>query len=317
MMQFDRISIGRQAKKYGFVRDTFEKVYRLVEVLDFMENNSLLSKSLALKGGTAINISIFDLPRLSVDIDLDYSQNVEKEQMMIERNKITNQIHKQMTANGYTLSSKSKQYFALDSFVYEYENLGSNRDNLKIEINYMLRCHILPLIKLKTYIPWEENSPTILHVDPLEIFSAKTVALLNRAAPRDLYDIYNMIQSVLIDSNRENLFRKCVAFYSAIASDQTPDTYNFASIDRITNHKIRTELMPVLRNSESFNLKEAQEKVKSYLTDVLKTGESELHFWKSFQKGVYKPEILFEEYDILSRIKNHPMAMWKCRKTSK
>ncbi len=27
MMQFDRISLGRQAKELGFVRDTFEKVY--------------------------------------------------------------------------------------------------------------------------------------------------------------------------------------------------------------------------------------------------------------------------------------------------
>jgi hypothetical protein len=36
MMQFDRISLGRQAKELGFVRDTFEKVYRLADVLSFM-----------------------------------------------------------------------------------------------------------------------------------------------------------------------------------------------------------------------------------------------------------------------------------------
>ena len=69
MMQFDRISLGRQAKEMGFVRDTFEKVCRLAEVLSFMESDPTLSTSLALKGVTAINLTIFDLPRLSVDID--------------------------------------------------------------------------------------------------------------------------------------------------------------------------------------------------------------------------------------------------------
>ena len=63
-MQFDRISLGRQAKELGFVRDTFEKGCRLADILSFMENDPLLSESLALKGGTAINFTIFDLPRL-------------------------------------------------------------------------------------------------------------------------------------------------------------------------------------------------------------------------------------------------------------
>ena len=38
MMQFDRITLGRQAKELGFVRDTFEKVCRLADVLAFMES---------------------------------------------------------------------------------------------------------------------------------------------------------------------------------------------------------------------------------------------------------------------------------------
>lgn len=55
MMQFDRISLGRQAKELGFVRDTFEKVCRLADILAFMESDPLLRDTLALKGGTAIN----------------------------------------------------------------------------------------------------------------------------------------------------------------------------------------------------------------------------------------------------------------------
>lgn len=51
MTQIDRIALGRQAKKLGFVRDTFEKVCRLTDVLAFPENDALLSGTLALKGG--------------------------------------------------------------------------------------------------------------------------------------------------------------------------------------------------------------------------------------------------------------------------
>ena len=42
MLQFDRMMLGRQAKELGFVRDTYEKVCRLVDVLKFMETDSLL-----------------------------------------------------------------------------------------------------------------------------------------------------------------------------------------------------------------------------------------------------------------------------------
>ena len=38
MMQFDRMTLGKKARELGFVRDTFEKVCRLADVLDFIQN---------------------------------------------------------------------------------------------------------------------------------------------------------------------------------------------------------------------------------------------------------------------------------------
>ena len=35
MMQFDRMTLGKKARELGFVRDTFEKVCRLADVLDY------------------------------------------------------------------------------------------------------------------------------------------------------------------------------------------------------------------------------------------------------------------------------------------
>ena len=100
-----------------------------------MQRDIFLKNSLALKGGTAINLTIFDLPRLSVDIDLDFAEALGRAEMLEKRGDIAERIRKNMRAHGYTLSEKSKKYHALDSFVYEYQNAGGMRDNLKIEIN--------------------------------------------------------------------------------------------------------------------------------------------------------------------------------------
>ena len=212
MMSFDRISLGRQAKELGFVRDTFEKVCRLIDILKFFEKDSLLSEALALKGGTAINLTMFQMPRLSVDIDLDYCKNVDKTFMLQERQSITEHIQKYMSASGYSLSKKSKQYHALDSFVYEYTNAGGMKDNLKIEINYMLRCHILPLSHQTVSLPWNIENFNVLSVHPVELFSAKAVALFNRSAARDLYDMYNLQKYKIFTKADERLLKNVFYF---------------------------------------------------------------------------------------------------------
>ena len=312
MMQFDRITLGKQAKELGFVRDTFEKVCRLVDVLAFFEEDRFLSDRLALKGGTAINLTIFELPRLSVDIDLDYSCDVPRERMLEDRSEITDHIRKYMAANGYSLSPKSKNYHALDSFVYDYANAGGMKDNLKIEINYMLRSHVLPAAKRQISYFGYPKDVSVLCVNPLEIISAKTVALMNRAAPRDLYDLFNAIKLGMIKADNKDIYRKSVAFYAAIASPTAPDGFSLENIDGITAQKVKAALVPVLKRAEHFNFSEAQKQVKDYLGKILIPTEAETKFWDAFKKNEYRPELLFEDAAIVERIKEHPMAKWKC-----
>lgn len=311
-MQYDRMTLGRKAKELGFVRDTFEKVCRLVDVLMFLEQDAILKNCLALKGGTAINLTIFNLPRLSVDIDLDFSENLSRADMLEKRELITDHIEKYMVANGYSLSGKSKSYHALDSFVYEYQNAGGMRDNLKIEINYILRCHVLEQTRRQVTLPWMEQNLTVLSVDPVEIFASKIVALINRSAPRDLYDLTNMIRFGLFDESEQALLRKCAVFYSAIGSEETPTDFSFDKIADIQQNRIKSDLLPVLRNSPFFDVKEAQEECMAYLKELLILDNGEKDFLQSFRDGHYRPELLFSDPTILSRIAQHPMALWKC-----
>ena len=68
----------------GFLRDNLEKVLRLSEILSSFEHNAMLNSRFVLKGGTAINLTIFEMPRLSVDIDLDYCNDCDREEMLYE-----------------------------------------------------------------------------------------------------------------------------------------------------------------------------------------------------------------------------------------
>ncbi|MFA7204893.1 MAG: nucleotidyl transferase AbiEii/AbiGii toxin family protein [Saccharofermentanales bacterium] len=312
MPEWNKLLLGKQAKELGFVRDTYEKVCRLTDILKFFENDALLGNSLALKGGTAINLTIFNLPRLSVDIDLDFSKNVTRDEMMATRSIINDRIEKFMKANGYLLSPKSKQYHALDSFVYEYSNSGGMKDNIKVEINYMLRCHVLETEQRHFESSWEPIGVSVLSVAPIEIFASKIVALINRTAPRDLYDIYNLVKFGLIDESEEPLLRKCVVFYSAIGAESPPFEFQFNMIDQVTQNRIKTDLYPVLRNKDKFDLKTAQMQVKAWLESLLKLEDNEQEFLDVFRNKTYQPELLFESTEIVERIRNHPMALWKC-----
>lgn len=52
MQTYNKAELGRVAQQHGFVRDTFEKVLRLKEVLQYLNEEEFLKEHLLLKGGT-------------------------------------------------------------------------------------------------------------------------------------------------------------------------------------------------------------------------------------------------------------------------
>lgn len=128
MPQYNKADIGRAATQYGYIRDTFEKVLRLKEILEYVNTQEYLSNHLVLKGGTAINLTVFNLSRLSVDIDMDYTPNDSRDDMLVAREKITTLIKEYMDREGYSLSSASRFSHSLDAFHYNYINAGGKRE---------------------------------------------------------------------------------------------------------------------------------------------------------------------------------------------
>lgn len=311
LFNYTKAELAEKAKELNFIRDTLEKVVRLAGLLDYINSNPLMKKRLALKGGTAINLTVFNLPRLSVDIDLDYCADVTRDEMLVQRADISNDLKLYMQTQGYSLSPQSRIRHSLDSFVFTYTNLGGMRDNIKVEINYSLRCHLFELKEATVLSDAIRMEHPITVLSTLELFAAKINALLSRAAARDLYDTYNMIRVRLFEGSELALLRKAVVFYTAISQEEIPKRYHLDTIERITMRKIRTDLLPVIQKGESINLVQIKGEVRGFLENLLTLTDQEREFLELFSKREYCPQLLFDDSHMINRVRNHPMALWK------
>ena len=82
MISYNKNDIAQLAAQTNFLRDNLEKVLRLSDVLQFFAQSPDLKDCLVLKGGTAINLTVFAMPRLSVDIDLDFHKDCTREEII-------------------------------------------------------------------------------------------------------------------------------------------------------------------------------------------------------------------------------------------
>lgn len=312
MYNYNKIDLERIASGVDFIRDNLEKVFRLCDVLMHLNENPLFAEHLALKGGTAINLTVFNLPRLSVDIDLDFTKSCSREEMMLIREHINQDLLNYMLSQGYALSPNTKNPHSLDSWVFYFQNAGGNKDNLKIEINYSLRNHLLPIIEKRVNIDFLHIDSKVRTLSTIELFGSKIKALIERTAPRDLYDIHNMLKYDIIHPDEMDILRKSVLFYLAVGGNNQPLTgYSFENIDDLKFAQIKSSLLPVLKKGERFDLEAAKVEVKEFLVKLMVFTEEEKTFIENFNSNNYRPELLFEDPEIIERIKNHPMAIWK------
>ena len=85
------------------------------------------------------------------------------------------------------------------------------------------------------------------------------------------------------------------------------------NIEKLRKQDIKTKLLPTLkdRNPKKSNVEHMKQAVREYLKDILIVDSNTTLFYDKFQKEIYQPELLFEDKEIIERIKEHPMIMWK------
>ena len=92
----------KTAKNLDYKPEMLEKVHQLLSMLKHIMEIPYLKENLALKGGTALNLFSFDnVPRLSVDIDLNYIGSVDRTKMLQDRKIICDAIHSSNPSPAY------------------------------------------------------------------------------------------------------------------------------------------------------------------------------------------------------------------------
>ena len=149
----------------------------------------------AMKGGTAINLFVQDMPRLSVDIDVVYLP------YNAPRDAALGAIADHLT----TIASRLKGA-GVDARIVQANGLGDAKliatagdVQVKVEVNLVFRGAVLPVEQRRLVTPTArmfgvELSLPVLATD--ELYGSKLVAALDRQHPRDLFDVWRMYETV-------------------------------------------------------------------------------------------------------------------------
>ena len=160
----------------------------------------------ALKGGTAINLFLRDMPRLSVDIDLAYIPVEDRDTSLAGIDgalfKITNDIERAVprtSVRSSTLKGTDKRFKLV---------VSQGSTTVKVEVSPVLRGSVFPT-EQRQLSPKAEAEFGFAKVPLLsfeDLYAGKICATLDRQHPRDLYDIHLLLNSEGISERLKNAF---------------------------------------------------------------------------------------------------------------
>jgi predicted nucleotidyltransferase component of viral defense system len=161
----------------------------------------------ALKGGTAINFFVCDMPRISVDIDLTYLPVNEREAALEGITKsllsVSGKIRKMFPDSQVTLQ-KIRSSNSLKGLIVRRGDA-----TIKIEPNLILRGFIFAPQVRSLSKKAQDLFETALHMKILseaELYGGKICAALDRQHPRDLFDVKNLLDSGGFDEQTRKAF---------------------------------------------------------------------------------------------------------------
>ncbi|MBU2446033.1 MAG: nucleotidyl transferase AbiEii/AbiGii toxin family protein [Bacteroidetes bacterium] len=294
--------------KTGFQASSLQKQMSLIILLREIRKHPLLSKAYVLRGGTAINLFWFELPRLSVDIDLNYIASPSIEVMQHERPVLEKELKKLIEAQAITVEHSAAEHAGGKWRLRAKSAFGGNF-TVELDLNYLMRIPIWGVHLKQTYSLDPDYTIDFPSVSFEELFAGKIKALLDRSATRDLYDVYSLShQLTKFDKNK---LRKALILIG-VTSDHDWRKIGFRTVEPIDQKMIDQELRPLLRSNDELNLEIMKEKVESFLSDLMKYNEAEQRFLNRFvDEGIYEPELLFDDSKQAERLKSHPAVLWK------
>jgi predicted nucleotidyltransferase component of viral defense system len=147
----------------------------------------------ALKGGTAINLFVRDMPRLSVDIDLTYLPVQDRKTSLAAIDTAMNRIAVRIE-HGIPGARVTPTLLRPESIVTKLV-VRSDNTQIKIEVTPVLRgCVYEPA--MATVSPGVEEVYGFAEMKVIsfaDLYAGKIVAALDRQHPRDLFDVRDLL----------------------------------------------------------------------------------------------------------------------------
>lgn len=163
-------------------------------------------KCFALKGGTAINLFIRDMPRLSVDIDLMYLPVVDREKSLDGIQTALYRIEERITRS--LPLARVQRGVLQDEGTVNKLFIRERDTQIKIEVTPVLRgCVYVPEEKAVSDVVEEQFGFAVIQVVSFaDLYAGKLVAALDRQHPRDLFDVRELLANEGIDTRLRNVF---------------------------------------------------------------------------------------------------------------
>jgi predicted nucleotidyltransferase component of viral defense system len=145
----------------------------------------------ALKGGTAINLFVRDMPRLSVDLDLVFPDH------RLEREHALDRINVAIREAADRLKKRGFQTYTIAAADAGETKLLVRRGSVevKVEVNFVMRGTVYPVriecltAKARDLLMTDLELPVVATED---LYGGKLVAALDRQHPRDLFDVMQL-----------------------------------------------------------------------------------------------------------------------------
>ena len=305
--------VTRAASETGFQIEPLEKVIRLMELLDGLRSHPFLKSRIALKGGTALNLFAADLPRLSVDIDLNYVGALDRQAMLDERPKVEQAVQDVCGRCGVQVK-RSPSDHAGGKWRLSYATIHGRTGILELDLNFMLRAPLWPITTMDSRALGPFRATRIRVLDTHELAAGKIAALLTRSSPRDLFDTRQMLSMSGLDRDRLRL--GFVVYgginrrdWREIAIDDVqadPD-----EIDRMLLPILRADLAPPKAEIAAWTDRLAQD-CRELLSAVLPLAADEIEFLDRLnERGEITPDLLTDDREMRELIGQHPGLLWK------
>ncbi len=314
-MRLSLQDLQAEAAATGFSPDTLDKVIRLIELLNAFRSHPFLKNRMVLKGGTALNLFVFDLPRLSVDIDLNYVGSADRKVMLAEREKVEQAIIAVCERAGFTLR-RIPHAHAGGKWRLGYTNALDRSANLEIDVIFTLRVPLWPIQIRDSHTVGSYRARNIPVLDVHELAAGKLSALFSRRASRDLFDTHALLG--LDDLDRDKLRLGFVVYGACSRRDWRTVSAEDIGYDR---KELQRQLVPVLSRDVVPAGEDTHRWIEQLVHEcrervglILPFEDREREFLEQVnEKGKIAPELLTEDDELAARIRQHPQLLWKVK----